>query len=138
MFELKTMRNRELMSDYRRYLSAAFAGGSYRGREELIRRMLSECRPHYDATFDYALRMAHRIVRDGLPCRQKGIKAEMWREFCGYVSEIVDRKNCDISEAVATVLAEKRASRYFLTYKQASKIIYHEANNSHNRRRCRA
>ena len=35
---------------------------------------------------------------------------------------------------MATVLAEQKASRYFLSKKQASKIIYHEIHNHSNHR----
>lgn len=103
--------------------------------QELINKTLQSCRPKYDVSFDYALRMMYVMIRDGKPCpaRRKN-KQEMWKEIRAHVVRTQKRRNCTIAEAVASVLAEQKASRYFLSYKQASKIIYHEAHVRRNHR----
>lgn len=134
MFRHKTMRNQELMRDFKRRLSEAFASGHYKTRQKLIDNMLEESRPSYDVSYDYTVRMMYRMVRDGMPCPAKRTsKRAMWEEIRMHVEREIHRRSCSIPEAVATVLAEQRASRYFLSYKQASKIIYHEK--KHNRSR---
>ncbi len=133
MFDNKTMRNTELMRDYRRIMASDLASGGYVLQKELIRRVLTNSRPYYDATFDHALRMMQRMVRDGKPCNSKGIRREMWEEIKLHVEEVVSRRGCNLADAVAIVLAEKRASRYFLSVKQAYKVILHEYKNSHRR-----
>lgn len=127
MYVFKHMRNHELMNDYRRCLSAAIARNSYTSRENLIRTVLATSRPKFDVSYDYALRMMQTMVRDEKPCPLKGVrKRQMWNEFMMHVKEMLDRRRCSLADAVATVLAEKNASRYYLSYKQASKIIYNE------------
>lgn len=123
------------MGDYRRFLSEAYTSGTYNGREQLIRTMLLSCRPRYDVSYDYALRMMHTMLRDNKECPAKGMKRRMWQEIKQHVESVIARRQCPIADAVAEVLATKRASRYFLSYKQASKIIYHEQNFSRLARR---
>lgn len=133
MFEHKQMRNRELAAEFKRRLSGAFTSGNYQTREGLIDQMLRESRPKYDVSYDYAVRVMYAMVRDGKPCpARRSNKQAMWEEIRRHVERVMDKRRCSIPEAVATVLAEQKASRYFLSYKQASKIIYHE---KHNRRR---
>ena len=79
--------------------------------------------------------MMYQMVRDGKPCsRRSKLKRQMWEEISLHVRRVMHRRKCTIAEAVATVLAEQKASRYFLSKKQASKIIYHEIHNRSNYR----
>lgn len=129
MFQHKFLRNHRLLADYRRHLSSALAEGRYSNREQLVREVLLENRPPYDVSFDYALKVMYKMLRDKQECPARGLKRRMWLELQGHVEECLRRRNCSIADAVAKVLAEQRASRYFLSYKQASKIIYHERKN---------
>lgn len=136
---MKSLRNNELLKDYRCCLAEELSTGSYTGREDMIRRMLVKCQPKYDVSFDYALRVMYAMLRDGKPCPAKGsCKREMWEEIMRHTERIVGKRGCSIADALATVLAEKRASRYFLSYKQASKIIYHERKTAAPAFPCRA
>lgn len=118
MFEHKIMRNQELMANWQRSLKKAIETN------------------RYDVSYDYALRMMYQMVRDGKPCsRRSKLKRQMWEEISLHVRRVMHRRKCTIAEAVATVLAEQKASRYFLSKKQASKIIYHEIHNRSNHRR---
>ena len=107
MFKHKKMRNQELMHDFKLHLAHAFEQGDYRTREELINKTLQSCRPKYDVSFDYALRMMYVMIRDGKPCpaRRKN-KQEMWKEIRAHVVRTQKRRNCTIAEAVASVLAQ--------------------------------
>lgn len=117
MFEHKIMRNQELMANWQRSLKKAIETN------------------RYDVSYDYALRMMYQMVRDGKPCsRRSKLKRQMWEEISLHVRRVMHRRKCTIAEAVATVLAEQKASRYFLSKKQASKIIYHEIHNRSNHR----
>ena len=135
MYELKTMRNQELMRDYRRYLREAMQSGGEINNEKVINRVLTECRPSYDVSYDYARRMMHVMIECCQPCPAKGIKRLMWEEICMKVKLHMSARKCSLSKAIATVLMEKKASRYFLSYKQAAKIIFYERT---HRRLCRA
>ncbi len=135
MFEHKTIRNRELMSTWRESLKATFDADSYESRDALVKAVLTAGTPRYDVSYDYAVRMMYWMVRDGKPCPARGrLKKEMWEEICGHVRRTIKQRGCTIPEAVATVLAEQKASRYFLSKKQASKIIYYESHNRNLRR----
>lgn len=128
------MRNQELMHDFKQHLAHAFEQGDYRTREELINKTLQSCRPKYDVSFDYALRMMYVMIRDGKPCPPAGKQTGNVERNSRTCRPHAKRRNCTIAEAVASVLAEQKASRYFLSYKQASKIIYHEAHVRRNHR----
>ncbi len=135
MFEHKTLRNRELMSTWRERLKSTFDAGNYESRDALVKAVLTAGTPRYDVSYDYAVRMMYEMVRDGKPCPARGrLKKQMWEEIGEHVRRTVSQRNCTIPEAVATVLAEQKASRYFLSKKQASKIIYYESHNNRNRR----
>ena len=135
MFEHKIMRNQELMANWQRSLKKAIETNRYDSRYNVIDRALRGGTPRYDVSYDYALRMMYQMVRDGKPCsRRSKLKRQMWEEISLHVRRVMHRRKCTIAEAVATVLAEQKASRYFLSKKQASKIIYHEIHNRSNYR----
>lgn len=135
MFEHKIMRNQELMANWQRSLKKAIETNRYDSRYNVIDRALRGGTPRYDVSYDYALRMMYQMVRDGKPCsRRSKLKRQMWEEISLHVRRVMRRRKCTIAEAVATVLAEQKASRYFLSKKQASKIIYHETHNRSNHR----
>ena len=119
MFEHKIMRNQELMANWQRSLKKAIETNRYDSRYNVIDRALRGGTPRYD----------------GKPCsRRSKLKRQMWEEISLHVRRVMHRRKCAIAEAVATVLAEQKASRYFLSKKQASKIIYHETHNRSNHR----
>ena len=136
MFEHKIMRNQELMSSWRQYLKRVMDSEAYKGRGEVIDGVLAGGTPRYDVSYDYAVRVMYWMLRDHrpAPCR-RSLKRQMWEEISRHVRRTIERRGCSIPEAVAVVLAEKKASRYFISQKQASKIIYHEIRNSRTRRR---
>lgn len=111
MFESKTTRNTELMRDYRRTVKEILASGQELCRERAIREMIA----------------------NGKPCPAKGLRRKMWEEFRQHVEGYM-QKGAKLADAVMATMLNKRASGYFITYKQASKIIYHETEK--NRHRC--
>ena len=136
MFESKTMRNEALMRDYRRTVKEILASGLVLCREEAIQRTLATSKPHYHVSFQWAVRVMHRMIANGEPCPAKGLKRKMWEEFKSHVEEYMEKRNSTIPDAVMATILNKRASGYFLSYKQASKIIYHECHkNRHDSRR---
>lgn len=136
MFENKIMRNQELIGNWRRCLKDAFDSDAYDCRDTVIDKALTCGRPRYDVSYDYAMRMAQCIVRDGKACPVSNpLKRQMWEEICGHVREAMRSRGYTLARALAYVLAEKRASRYFISRKQASKIIYYEKHNNSNRSR---
>ena len=134
MFKHKTLRNNELMLNWRASLRHTFESADALTRTGVIDNMLEGSRPRYDVSYEYAVRVMYRMIRDGLPCPARGpMKRQMWEEISRHVRRTMELHHCPIPEAVARVLAEQKASRYFLSRKQASKIIYHERNNRRNR-----
>ena len=132
MFESRTMRNAELMSDYRRVIRETLESGKEICHEEVIRRTLATSRPRYHLSHEWASRMMHKMIVKGEECPAKGIRRMMWEEFKKKVVDYIATHNSGIHDAVTAIIIGKRASGYFLSYKQASKIIYHEI--SKNRR----
>lgn len=133
MFESKTTRNTELMRDYRRTVKEILASGRELCREKAIRKMLAESRPDYHVTYTWAVRMMREMIANGKPCPAKGLRRKMWEEFRQHVEGYM-QKGAKLADAVMATMLNKRASGYFITYKQASKIIYHETEK--NRHRC--
>lgn len=130
MFEHKIIRNQELIQNWRRCLKEAFDTDAYDCRDNVLERALTHGTPRYDVSYDYALRMVYCMVRDGKPCPVTNpLKRMMWEEICRHVRRTAERRGYKLADALATVLAEKKASRYFISKKQASKIIYHERHN---------
>ncbi len=132
MFESKIMRNNELMRDYRRTVKEVLAAGQELNREKAIRKMLTESTPNYHVSYNWAMRLMHDMIEQRKPCPAKGVKREMWEEIKRHVETYMDRHGKNLADAVTATLINKRASRYFLSYKQASKIIYHECNKNRN------
>lgn len=136
MFEHKIMRNQELMSSWRRGLRQTLDANAYKDRNQVIDGVIAGGNPRYDVSYDYAVRVMYRMLRDHRPAPySRPLKRQMWEEISSHVRRTMAKRGCSIPEAVAAVLAEQKASRYFISRKQASKIIYHEMRCSRSCRR---
>lgn len=127
IYKNKSLRNAQLLSDWQCAVDCDRHDGRTRCKGEILRQVLTECRPSYDVSYDYALEMMRRMLRDGKACPARSdAKRQMWHEIAESVRAVVAERHMTIADAVAYVLSERRASRYFLTVKQAYKIIRYE------------
>lgn len=114
---------RELLSDYQKQ-KRALAGTLVLGsKSEIMRKVLEEGKPHFNTTYDHAMRIMNTMITHGKPCPVKGLRRPMWIEFSELVRERMRRKRCTLTNAVTYVLVEKRASRYYLSMDRFYRIL---------------
>lgn len=135
--ELTTLRNRALWNDFYRTRNEWFDKHLIFTKRQLLTHVLNNCRPHYYVTFDYAARQASRLIRSKRSGRRLSVKQQMWYEIASKVARLMLMGRArSISQALTEVLVSSRASRYFLSYSQARRIINEESRRHSARRRC--
>ena len=98
------LRNRELLSDYRRALKEAYHSGRPINRRDLVKRVLLE---------------------NSEVSKKTRLKQAMWLEIYQKVkSEQEKHPSLSLSNALARVLATERASRYYISEAYAYKYLY--------------
>lgn len=124
-FILRELRDKELYSNYCRIRKVWIDEGKSFSRKEILVYVLENCQPRYHFTFDYARRLIRCF---GEPVKLKSgatLHQQQWNEISNKVHEYrtkFPRKS--LSDAVQEVLAFGRASKYFITYNYAKRIIY--------------
>lgn len=92
--------------------------------KELISYVITHCRPPYHLTYDYALRIAKILLNKQQNPSLMTLKQQMWYEFTGLVKDYLQRHpKSEIETAVSEILAHCRASRYFISFHTARRII---------------
>lgn len=125
MFNNRRLRNNTFVNYFRLAYREAILSGNYVSRRALIKKVIEESRPLFDVSYDYALSVIHKM-RSGKLTVKNPLKCRMWHEIYNYVTDEMRRRDVTVGEALATVLAEKHASQFYISYIQASKILYHE------------
>lgn len=89
---------------------------------EIVARAVESEAPGYYLDYEYALLTLYRM-RNGMRARRRD-KREMWDEIEGKVNAALEESGGTISIATALnrVLAEERASRYFITAEYGKKL----------------
>ena len=92
--------------------------------KELINHVITHCQPPYHLTYDYAYRIAKVLLNEHRNPSVLSLKQQMWYEFAGQVKNYLQRHpNSALETAVSEVLANCRASRYFISYHTARRVI---------------
>lgn len=105
----------------------------YLSREAIINRALHSGKGRYYISFDEAARNVRKIInRHPISCKNL-CKASMYEELSRKVMDYLKRKpNSTYREALYTLLAEDRASRFFFGVQTARLILDRNRNRKRN------
>ena len=114
MAELREIRDQDFKCECRRQTKMAFERGEIPSAGEIVARAVGCDAPGYYLDYDYALTTLYR-VRNGMKPRRHE-KRLMWDEIEGKVNAVIaSGEELTIAAALNRVLADERASRYFIT-----------------------
>ena len=123
-YNLIRQRDARLWRDYYNTRNEWYDSHRIFTEEELINHVITHCHPPYHITYDYALRITKILLEEHRNPARLTLKQQMWFEFAAKVHALLDRrKNGDLESAVADVLAQGKASRYFITRHSARRIL---------------
>lgn len=121
MLSLVETRNRHFMDMCRRVIASIPAGEPIR-ISEVARIAANQEAPFYYCTYTYALRVL-RVMRHGRLTMQNDRRAQMFREILKRCEKKMIRFDCDLQEALVMVLAEGRASQFFISDSTAERLV---------------
>ncbi|MBQ7942290.1 MAG: hypothetical protein IJ328_07805 [Muribaculaceae bacterium] len=124
--ELLAMRDNELTSAYKKFLKEEFLKGGKINRRKVIERTITESRPHFHVSFEHAYKVLSTIRNHGTKnCFKLTLHQQMWQELLTLVEEeLTSRPYLSMGHALSRVLAEKRASRFYLSHDYCYKRLY--------------
>ncbi len=122
MFDLLETRDRDFLNVCLSIRNKS--GGSTIPLRKLATRATESCAPCYYVTFDYAHRMLRMLRKGKIPPNYNRMKLQQWEEIKEKVDRIRLRYGIkDDASALGIVLARGCASRFFITPRQAIKIL---------------
>ena len=121
-------RDRDFVSAYRRELRQAWERGEHLETAEMIRRAIDGGAPGFYVGFDYARRGVSDRLRRRLRSRHRnwtGVKRGIWDDLAERVEvEIMSsHARLRLPEALARVLAEGNAPRFYMSERTARRIL---------------
>ena len=124
--ELLALRDSELTSAYKKFLKEEFLRGDKISRHQVIERTIHESRPHFHVSYEHAYKVLSSIRNHGAPHSFKlTLHQQMWQELLTLVEEEMKaRPYLSMGHALSRVLAEKRASRFYLSHDYCYKRLY--------------
>lgn len=123
--ELLAMRDRELIAAYKKFLKEEFEKGTPVNRREIINRVILESRPHFHVSYEHAYKVLSTIRNSSNRIFRKTLRQQMWQELLSLVEdEIRERPYLNLGHALSRVLAEKRASRFYISPIYCYKHLY--------------
>lgn len=122
---LKQEKERDFVLAYETELKALGDEAPFVPRDEVILRTLHSGRGRYYISFDEASRHVRRIFNHRpLHCKSER-KIAMYQELAQRVDEYLQRKpGASFRDALFTVLAEEKASRFFFGVQTGRLILY--------------
>lgn len=122
MFDLIELRDRDFLNACRNLRNKP--EGSKMSLCRLATRATESSAPCYYVTFDYAHRMLRLLRKGRIPSGYNRVKLQQWEEIKGKVDRIRQRYGIkDDASALGIVLARGCASRFFITPRQAIRIL---------------
>lgn len=124
--ELLALRDSELTSAYKKFLKEEFLRGDKISRHRVIERTIHESRPHFHVSYEHAYKVLTTIRNHGTSKSFKlALHQQMWHELLSLVEEeMTARPYLSLGHALSRVLAEKRASRFYLSHNYCYKYLY--------------
>lgn len=129
--ELLALRDRELMAAYKKVLKEEFEKGERINRSDIVNRVIHESHPHFHVSYEHAYKVLSSVRNHGTQGFRLTLRQQMWHELNMLVNEEMQaRPYLSMSHALSRVLAEKRASRFYIShdycYRKLYKIENHE------------
>lgn len=126
--ELLEMRNRELVASYKKKLKEEYAKNGAVNRRKVVERVIHESHPRFHVSYEHA----YKVLSSGRRHRFNGfrlsLRRQMWLELLDLVeAEMRERPYLNMGHALSRVLAEKRASRFYLSPEYCYKYLYNIA-----------
>lgn len=123
--ELLALRDRELVAGYKKILKEEFEKGAPINRREVVNRVIKESRPHFHVSYEHAYKVLSTIRNSENQVFRKTLRQQMWKELLTLVEEEMrERPYLNMGHALSRVLAEKRASRFYLSHEYCYKRLY--------------
>ncbi len=121
----KEERDRDLYAAYTRVLTLRQEGRGQFTRRALIRQTVNSEAPRFYVGYDEARRNIKRIMGGEQPRCASPVRIAMYNDLANLVASYLRRHpSLNFNEALAAVLGEKRAPRFYLTERSALLIIY--------------
>ena len=126
--DLLEMRNKELLACYKKFLKEEYDANKMVSRRRVVERVIFESRPRFHVTFSHAYKVLTSARNHGFGRFKLSLRRQMWRELLTLVEqEQVERPYLNFGHALSRVLAEKRASRFYLSPDYCYKFLYNIA-----------
>lgn len=123
--ELLEMRDHELAVAYKKLLKEEFAKGGKISRRHIVERVIHETHPHFHVSFEHAYKVLSTIKHHGVNNFKLTLRQQMWLELQSLVEEeMLARPYLNMGHALSRVLAEKRASRFYISPSYCYKRLY--------------
>lgn len=132
---LKKEKERDFLLAYESELKALGDDAPFVPRDEVILRTLHSGRGGFYISFEEAARRVRRIFNRLPLCCKNEQKVAMYQELARLVDEYLQRHTgVSFRDALFTVLAEKKASRFFFGVQTGRLILYKNQHRNRNLR----
>ena len=122
------MRNKELVASFKKILKEEFAKNEALNRRRVVQRVIHESRPRFYVSYNRAYKVLTSARIHGFNSHRLSLRQQMWRELLMLVeTEMQEHPFLNFGHALARVLAEKRASRFYLSPEYCYKYLYNIA-----------
>lgn len=121
--ELRKRRNRQLVDMYREALSIMRARGVTNPHTKALRWVVYNGSPAYHVSYERAYAALTMLDMGQLPCREGKPALEMWREIWAKVKAMQVGIGVSRAAALDYVLRNCRASRFFISMRNARDIV---------------
>lgn len=123
---LRQERDQELLRCYHAKMAECYATSRRINRTQIVRETLSDFKPYFYIDSLYAYRIVKRMKDMTISRRATtSLRRKMWLEFKSHVDEIMQKRpNISLPNAVNHVLRERKASRFFVSFAYAYRLIY--------------
>ena len=116
-------RDEEFIRAYNEALSLMIRRGVAHPRRSAIRFTIYNTQPRYHVSFERAYVVVCRLLRLPVKPVPQTLRGQMWLEIASRVAMLVDDRQVSIAAALEFVLANCRASRFFVSEQYADSRI---------------
>ncbi len=121
----KEERDRDLYAAYTRALTSQDKRRGQVSRGALIRQAINSVAPRFYITYEEARRNVKRVMSGRQPRCASPLRIAMYNDLSNLVASYLRRHpSLDFNRALAAVLGEKQAPRFYITERSALLIIY--------------
>ena len=121
----KEERDRDLFRAYNEALKSLGKMAVNVPREQIVRRVVYSIAPRFCISYEEARRNVKRIFKGYSPRCVSSTRTEMYNDLANMLASYLRRRpQVPFNDALCTILAEKRAPRFYLSERSALLTIY--------------